>query len=480
MMTLWASQSQAEILYDGETATYSTGQAWDKNGSTIMPSKAAPYSSPKHIRAKIVVKNWWGSVAYMPKNFQPIDISSQRSFSVYLKAAKPANIILQLFDANKQTSAKYQVPVETTYSQYIIPLKAFSGVDLAKITAIVFAASQKAPISHTIDIDNIEALGAAVPEPSPTPSPAGTAMKTNGRFLYDACGQKMVLRGVNQMTCWTDWVGTPRDGMPMFAEIAKTGANVVRMSWIRDAGAGVPPISIAQLDAAITNVVANKMVPMPELHDYTCGWSAANITNVISFWTQPEMIALIKKHQKYLLLNFANEMSAPSTAEYVKEYSRALVALRAAGIHVPIVFDASGCGQDENSILAGGPLLIEADPDHNVVMSLHIYWMDQNAARIAKVMADATAKNIPLIIGEFASVSVDCTTPILYKEIIKQAQINEVGYLSWSWDNQNACAAHSMTKDSNQSFSTLWGWALELAVTDPGSIKNTSVKSNCF
>jgi mannan endo-1,4-beta-mannosidase len=173
-------------------------------------------------------------------------------------------------------------------------------------------------------------------------------------------------------------------------------------------------------------------------------------------------------------------MSAPNNTEYIKEYSRALVALRAAGIHVPIVFDASNCGQDEANIMATGPALIAADPDHNVIMSLHIYWTDQNAARIAKAMTDSIALNIPMIIGEFASVSVDCSTPILWKEIIKQSQINEIGYLPWSWDNQNACATHAMTKDANQSFSTLWGWALELSVTDPNSIKNTSVQSQCF
>jgi mannan endo-1,4-beta-mannosidase len=191
---------------------------------------------------------------------------------------------------------------------------------------------------------------------------------------------------------------------------------------------------------------------------------------------------MIKKHQKYLLLNFANELGAWGTtpSQYITEYSRAIVALRTAGIHVPIVIDGSKCGQDEAIIMEAGPALIKADPDHNIVMSLHIYWTDQSAARITKAITDSVAKNIPMIIGEFASVAVDCSTPILYKEIMKQAQINEIGYLPWSWDNQNACATHAMTKDANQSFSTLWGWALEVAVTDPNSIKNTSVRSQCF
>jgi mannan endo-1,4-beta-mannosidase len=154
--------------------------------------------------------------------------------------------------------------------------------------------------------------------------------------------------------------------------------------------------------------------------------------------------------------------------------------MRTAGIHTPIVIDSSKCGQDDVMITQVGQDLIKADPDHNLIFSLHIYWTDQNAARIAKAIVDPITLNIPMIIGEFASVSVDCSTPILWKEILKQSQINQIGYLPWSWDHQNACATHSMTKDANQSFSTLWGWALELAVTDPNSIKNTSIQSQCF
>jgi mannan endo-1,4-beta-mannosidase len=129
-------------------------------------------------------------------------------------------------------------------------------------------------------------------------------------------------------------------------------------------------------------------------------------------------------------------------------------------------------------IMAVAKDLIAADPDHNLVFSLHIYWMDQNAARITKAITDSVALNIPMIIGEFAHKAVDCTTPILYKEIIKQSQSNQIGYLPWSWDKENGCAEHSMTKDNM--FSSLWGWALEVAITDPNSIKNTSVQSQCF
>jgi mannan endo-1,4-beta-mannosidase len=496
-----------ELIYNGESAPFVASSSWDQNGSTLKESTKAPRSKPKHLRASITLKNWWGAVAYVPKNWAALDISSSSSLVFWAKAGKNMDLLIQLFDLDKKNSAQIPIKLTYNYQKFSIPTSSFTGVSLSKISAIIFAVGGRAGTSsYIVDIDDVAMTGSVtpptpsptpIPTPSPTPSPSpspsptptpsptpiptptpipsGTTMKTNGRFLYDACGQKMVLRGMNHMTCWTDWVGTARDGMPMFAEMAKTGANVVRMSWITGENT-----TTAQLDAAITNAAANGLIPMPELHDYTCNWGTANITNVINFWTKPDMIAMIKKHQKYLLINFANEMSAPSSTEYIKEYTRAVVAMRAAGIHVPIVFDSSSCGQDENMIKTAAPALIQADPDHNLIFSLHIYWTDQNAARIAKAMTDVNALNIPMIIGEFSVKSVDCATPILWKEIIKQSQINQIGYLPWSWDHQNACADHSMTKDANQSFSTLWGWALELSVTDPYSIKNTSVRSQCF
>src|SRR5690606_35051972 len=49
----------------------------------------------------------------------------------------------------------------------------------------------------------------------------------DGRFLYDGCGEKVVLQSVNEMIVWSP----QRDGLPEFVEIARTGANAVRIVW---------------------------------------------------------------------------------------------------------------------------------------------------------------------------------------------------------------------------------------------------------
>jgi lysophospholipase L1-like esterase/thiol-disulfide isomerase/thioredoxin len=484
LFCLMSNIAFGQMIYDGEKAKFSASSSWDQNGSKLSQMTISAYSKPKHLRAVLKNKDYWGAAAYVPANWKPYDFSKAESFSFYAKSDKPVSFIVQLFDETKAVSSAIVQAIDKRYKQVSIPVSAFDKIDKTKVTAIVFAVSQKLPATYTIDIDNIELSGTAEPTPEPTPTPEppqpppdGTTMKTGGKYVYDACGQKMILRGVNQMTCWTDWIGTPRDGMPMFSEIAKTGANAVRIVWIYTENT-----TVDELDRAITNAANYGMIPMIEIHNQTCNWSTDAMTEVLNWWTKPEVVALIKKHQKYLMVNFANEMgTGGTTAESFKaEYSRVISAMRVSGIHTPIVIDSSSCGQDESMIMQTAQSLVASDPDHNLVFSLHIYWTDQNIFRIVKAMTDANSLNIPMIIGEFANKSVDCSTPILYKDIIKQSEILQIGYFPWSWDHQNACVDHSMTKDANQSFDTLWGWALEVSVTDPYSIKNTSIKSNCF
>jgi hypothetical protein len=94
-------------------------------------------------------------------------------------------------------------------------------------------------------------------------SPEGV-MKVEGSFLYDKCGEKVVLRGVNAMIVYWD-----REGTITFPEIAKTSASCVRIFWKLDH----PAPTSEELDLAIANCIANKMIPMVGLWDATGDWS---------------------------------------------------------------------------------------------------------------------------------------------------------------------------------------------------------------
>ena len=285
-----------------------------------------------------------------------------------------------------------------------------------------------------------------------------------GRHLYDRCGEKVILRGVSKMIVWTDINGTS------FPEIAKTGANVVRIVWVTTG-------AVDKFDAAITTCRENNMIPMVELHDATGEWS--KLSAMVDWWTSPDVVKVIQKHDEYLLVNIANECgNAVSSGDFKSGYTDAVTRMRAAGIHVPLIIDGAGYGTDINILQATGPDLITADPDHNLLFSVHMWWISEYGftdQMIPDEIAQSIQMNLPLIVGEFGNTAANCTGVINYKKILEECQKNEIGWLAWSWGPGNSdCATMDMTSDSK--YETLRGWGLEVAVTDDNSIQNTSVR----
>jgi mannan endo-1,4-beta-mannosidase len=288
-----------------------------------------------------------------------------------------------------------------------------------------------------------------------------------GRFLYDKCGEKVILRGVNKKIIWED-----PDGIPSYKEIAKTGANVVRIVWLTRGPAD-------SLDITITNCIKEKMIPMIECHDATGKWDM--LDSVVTYWTRPDIAAVIKKHEEYLLLNIANEAGdwhLPDST-FREGYIKSIQKIRAAGIRVPLFIDASDWGKRINTLQSEGPYLIEADPDRNIMFSIHMWWPEMWGHSDSSVIAEineSVKMNLPLIVGEFGNKWEEKEGgDIPYKTIIKQCQLNEIGWIAWSWGPRNYPQIFlDMTKDGT--FDTLYDWGLEVAVTDSFSIKNTSVR----
>jgi mannan endo-1,4-beta-mannosidase len=279
-----------------------------------------------------------------------------------------------------------------------------------------------------------------------------------------------VLRGVNEMVIWS----TSQDGTPYFSEIAQTGANVVRIAWSTTG-------SVAKLDAAINNAIANQLIPMPELHDATGDLSM--LDTCVDYWVRPEVVAVLQKYEDKLLVNIANEAGDfdASQSTFTSNYESAISRMRTAGIHVPLVIDASSWGQDIDMLQAAGPGLVESDPDRNLLFSVHMWWHDPDGARVIAELNESVSANLPLIVGEFAQHAVsDCSAaPFDYKTLLSQAESLEVGIIAWSWGGvkNSDCASDGpfdMTTDGR--YNGLTGWGLEVARTDPNSIQNTAIR----
>jgi mannan endo-1,4-beta-mannosidase len=300
---------------------------------------------------------------------------------------------------------------------------------------------------------------------------AGPAMRVVGAQLQDACGERVVLRGVNHPTLYVD---RPGDALP---EIARTGANAVRLFWkANDA------VAIAEAEPAIARSVAQGMLPILAMHDSTCTW---NLESIVRYWTSREAVALIKRHEAHLLINLAAQASAPTAAAFRAGYASAISRIRSAGIHVPIIIDASSCARDYAGLIAEGPALLADDPDHNLLFSTHFFYA-LSAAQVTAGLEAMAKSGLPFIVGAFAHKSVPgCAADIPYARILADAQRLGIGWLAWSWGDDDPlrhwntdCPEHDMT--STFAFDSMVDWARVVTTTDANGIAKTSVRPHAL
>jgi mannan endo-1,4-beta-mannosidase len=309
------------------------------------------------------------------------------------------------------------------------------------------------------------------------------AMYVEGRYLHDVCGDVFIPIGVNEMVVWS----YDRTGASIFPEIKKTGANTARFAWtsgIFEPTSATP----SELDRAIGNCIASRMVAMPEIHDINR--DITDVPLVVDWWTQPELLEIIQKHERFLLINIANGAGNDDVSEqlFVAIYRDAIERIRDAGVRVPLVIDASGYGKNIDMLQATFESLRQADPLQNLVFSLHLWWVaeDGSTQRIIDELQESADIELPLIVSEFAPMAQGCEQHIDVETILGECHTHGFGFFPWSWGTveNTDCEYLGMTTDG------IFGhwrdtpdngrWGEEVAVTDPNSIQNQSVESRSF
>ena len=165
------------------------------------------------------------------------------------------------------------------------------------------------------------------------------------------------------------------------------------------------PTDLGVLDALISNAKLNHLIPMIELHDATGDWN--RLQELVNYWVRPVVVTLIQKHQAYLLVNIGNEVGDDTVtiAQFIAGYTKAIRSLRAAGIRTLLVIDAADWGKNLNLLDASAGALLAADPDHNLLFSVHLYWSiacGDDAKSIRRKLQHSVGLGYPLIVGEFS------------------------------------------------------------------------------
>jgi mannan endo-1,4-beta-mannosidase len=279
-------------------------------------------------------------------------------------------------------------------------------------------------------------------------------------------------------------------GQVILPQIALSGSNTVRIVWgiQNDRGQDTDP---AVLDTLISTSIANGLLPMIELHDATGKFNL--LDSLVDYWVRPAVVNVINSHSQALLVNIGNEVGDDqvSTQQFISGYTNAVQRMRNANIHTPLVIDAPDFGKSLDVLNESAATLLNADPDHNLIFSVHLYWGisdGANAQFITDHLNAAVALNYPLIVGEFSQWGAfngnqsicegdgECD----YRTIVEQTRQLGIGWYAWEWGPGNGfedpqCDKMDMT--TNGQFATLQnGWARDVVIDLPGSIRNTSTR----
>ena len=181
-----------------------------------------------------------------------------------------------------------------------------------------------------------------IPLAPQTVKAASDGFYISGTSVYDANGNKFVMRGVNIAHAWY----TSETDTSIKAAASK-GANCVRI--VCSNGKQYTKTSASELQHIIDVCKQNKVVCIVEVHDATGSDSTSDLNAAVDYWK--EMKSILSANKKYVIVNIANEWYGTwNGSAWASGYKTAIKNMRNAGIHNLLMVDCAGWGQYPDSI----------------------------------------------------------------------------------------------------------------------------------
>lgn len=295
---------------------------------------------------------------------------------------------------------------------------------------------------------------------------------TDKNQLIDADGQVFVIRGINNPHAWFG-----EKAFLALDDIQQTGSNTIRIVWNTRG-------KDSDLERIIKRCIELQMIPMVELHDVTGNTSGERLADMALWYADPERATMLKQYERFLLLNIANEWGDHKTkAEYwTTAYSRCIDIIRQAGYTTTIVIDAPGWGQNIKPIIECGQKLIDIDPLHNILFSIHMYGSWNKSDQIREQLSLCHERELPIIVGEFGYNHHKGINNLMckvdHKMILEVCNELEYGFMPWSWtgNNRENRWLDLVDPDDWKTF-TWWG---QQVISGKGGITETAQKASVF
>lgn len=244
--------------------------------------------------------------------------------------------------------------------------------------------------------------------------PSHAVLQVKGRFLYDGCGEKIVIRGVESMTFPHD-----PEGLNV-AEMGKSNSNTVRHLF--DVS-----MSPSQVESVIKKTVDAKMIANVGI------WKAYSNR---SWFTSPAIMAILKKYEDHIIIHAVGESEyedKENPGRWDADAKAVIKMMRDAGYKAPLDILSTTFGRDPRPVLDRGQSIIDADPLHNIIFGVQMYWGDWYTGLYGMSIEQATAKmatlGFPVQLGACPA---DCGNDC-WRQVWKSTYLHEVGALWWSW-----------------------------------------------
>lgn len=284
--------------------------------------------------------------------------------------------------------------------------------------------------------------------------------------LYDATGNEFTPIGANTAVFWQN----EANGMKSFPDMKKAGANCARIVSVTSSSENLWSwqSNYIKQRACVKACVDNKIIPILEFHDVTCGSGYENdaedkyLKKCVDYWCTSNLVKLCKDYEKYLIVNVANEWG-PANAGWRDGYKKAITAMREAGIKNTILIDAGGCGQNPATLVNFGQELIDFDPEHNILFAIHFYgmWMTKEKSKanwqyyVEDFLQMFKTKKLPVIVGEFGWTGApDNFTLYDPKKIISECNRHGIGWLFWAWNSNTDESYYNIVANYTKGYST--------------------------
>jgi hypothetical protein len=297
----------------------------------------------------------------------------------------------------------------------------------------VFSAPAAAATCHVVARPVADPTKSAVATITVAALSGAGRLRTEGRFLLDTCGNRLVVRGIEGS------IGAGMEVHGTFSgyidELAATGANAVRL--LPDQAPGQPTASATVIEGMVARAVSHGMVVYLSVYDNRYN-DFVPFDVIQAFWARPDIKSLVNRYRKWMIVDGVQEIDAADCVGWRNEAVSRLTWLRGQGYDLPTTAISAQRGRKLNCAVQEGAAVVAADPLHQVIIGVQMYWGTpfwiEDQGTVAQGIATIAQQSFPIQAG-FDYVSDGGGTYVDYQGGMTAAETYSVGWLWWDYYN---------------------------------------------